>query len=188
MPFQRWWHLVVFASLPSLSQFTPTIAIPLLVQNIFEPVEIRHPSLHVEMHVDSPKSVHRKIDQCLTFWRLRQILWLHGDHRSSVSTNCRNRRFRFLDVQAATTKAPSRAKVKAASRPMPPPAPMMMQTFPESLFDTVLPILGPVSAPIFPLQKPLANVREHPAQLAFRVVRSRACASRAAAKQCSFES
>src|SRR5580658_9714153 len=37
-----------------------------------------------------------------------------------------------------TTKAPSRAKVKAASRPMPPPVPVIMQTFPESRFDMVL--------------------------------------------------
>jgi hypothetical protein len=35
-----------------------------------------------------------------------------------------------------TTKAPSRGKVKAASRPMP-PVPVMMQTFLESLFDIV---------------------------------------------------
>src|SRR5580704_7009417 len=36
------------------------------------------------------------------------------------------------------TKAPSRAKVKAASRPIPPPMPVIMQTFSESLFDMVL--------------------------------------------------
>jgi hypothetical protein len=36
-----------------------------------------------------------------------------------------------------TTKASSRGKVKAASRPMPPPVPVMMQTFLESLFNIV---------------------------------------------------
>jgi hypothetical protein len=35
----------------------------------------------------------------LTVTRLRQIAWLHGDHRSTGSANCRNGRFRFLDEQ-----------------------------------------------------------------------------------------
>jgi hypothetical protein len=44
-------------------------------------------------------------------------------------------------LQLLTTMAPSRANVRAASRPMLPPVPVMMQTFSESRDDmTCLPI------------------------------------------------
>jgi hypothetical protein len=51
-----------------------------------------------------------------------------------------NAEIRVIEIDRISDcfSAPSRAKVKAASRPIFPPVPVMMQTFLESLFDMVL--------------------------------------------------
>jgi hypothetical protein len=78
----------------------PTIAVPFLVRNVFEPVEVGHGGV-VEEHVDSAEASHRKINQCPTVAWPAQITWLQGDHRSSRAANRLDGGFRSVDLQAA---------------------------------------------------------------------------------------
>jgi hypothetical protein len=80
--------------------FLPAIAIPLLVRDVFEPVEVRHGGI-VEEHVDPAKGVRRKINQRLTVDRLTQIAWLRRNHRSAGGANRLDGRFRVADAQTA---------------------------------------------------------------------------------------
>jgi hypothetical protein len=92
----------------------PTIAVPFLVGDVLEPIEVRHGRV-VEEHVDAAKRAHRKVDQRLAFGRA-------------------------VDVQiAANDRPPSPAKAKAAARPMLPPVPVMTQAFPDNLGDIRIP-------------------------------------------------
>jgi hypothetical protein len=75
------------------------------------------------------RSAHRGLPHNRSFGTSQaRLLGTHGHDQIEA---------RLLRV-VTPAEAPSRAKVKAASRPMPPPVPVMMQTFPESLFDMVL--------------------------------------------------
>ena len=66
--------------------FFPQIAVPLLVRDVFEPVEVRHRGV-VEQHVDPPVLVDGEIDQSLALGGLGQVAWLKGDHRSALGAD-----------------------------------------------------------------------------------------------------
>src|SRR5580693_6751780 len=73
--------------------FFPQIAVPLLVRDVFEPVEVRHGGI-VEQHVDPAVRVYGEIDQRLTVGSFGQVTWLEGDHRSTLGADHFSRGFR----------------------------------------------------------------------------------------------
>jgi hypothetical protein len=81
--------------------FFPQIAVPFLVGDVFEPVEVRHRSV-VEQHIDPPVLAHGEIDQRLALGRFGQMARLKGDHRSALGANHFNRSFSRGDVHVAT--------------------------------------------------------------------------------------
>ncbi len=80
--------------------FFPQIAVPLLVRDVFEPVEVRHGGI-VEQHVDPAVRACGEIDQRLTVGRFGQLAGLQRLHRSALPPNHSNGRFRGFDVQIA---------------------------------------------------------------------------------------
>src|SRR5271155_4496843 len=80
--------------------FFPQIAVPLLVRDVFEPVEVRRGSI-IEQHVDPAVRAHGKIDQRSTLGGIGQVGWLQGDHRATLSADHFSRGFRGGDVYIA---------------------------------------------------------------------------------------
>jgi hypothetical protein len=80
--------------------FFPTIAIPLLVGDVLEPVEVCHRSV-VEQHVDAAERAHGEVDQRLAVGWLGEMAWLQGGHRTSRSPNQVHCGLRRVDRQIA---------------------------------------------------------------------------------------
>ena len=109
------------------------MAVRLLVRNVFEPVEVRHGGI-VEEHVNPAKGARCKINQRLT---LTGLLKSHGCANPSFTGGANrldggSRLVRHAD-RNRPPRRPRERRPKAASRPMLPSVPVMMQTFPESL-------------------------------------------------------
>jgi hypothetical protein len=78
----------------------PAIAIPLLVGNVLDPVEVRHRRV-VEQYVDPAECAHGEIDQRLAVAWLGELARLQGDHRASRGPNHCDRGFSRVDVETA---------------------------------------------------------------------------------------
>ena len=59
----------------------PAIAIPLVIADVFDPVEVRHCGV-VEQYVDPAERADGKINQRLTIGWLREMARLQGNHRA----------------------------------------------------------------------------------------------------------
>jgi hypothetical protein len=92
-------------------------------------VEVRHRRV-VEQYVDPAERADDKIDQRVTIGRLREMARLQGHHRAFAARTMSTVACAASTVGShPTAMAPSRANVRAASRPMLPPVPVMMLTF-----------------------------------------------------------
>jgi hypothetical protein len=81
--------------------FFAKIAVPFLVRDALEPVEVGHRRV-VEQHVDPPVGLHREIHQGLTLGRRGQPARMPGDHRSGVAANAIDGRLCRVNTQVAS--------------------------------------------------------------------------------------
>src|SRR2546423_13434710 len=79
----------------------PASAIPLLVSDVFEPVEVLPPS-EVEQHVDATVPPECQLDERLAVRGIIETARLFGDHRSARAANRFDGGFRGFDRHVAT--------------------------------------------------------------------------------------
>lgn len=96
-------------------------AIPLLVRNVFKPVEVRHRG-EVEQHVDPAVRAQREVDKRLTVGRLVEPTRLHGDHLSAPIANHLDGGLRRFDGHIATDDRRTLSSERHGSRPAHAPA------------------------------------------------------------------